>query len=64
MFDGFDNFFIMAGTAAATLIGLLFVSITLGVGLSAPRGVYGTHARVTAGLASTPDMSLRCGERR
>jgi len=59
MLHGLDNFFIMAGTAAATLIGLLFVSITFGVGLSAPRGVYGTHARVTSGLASTPDMSLR-----
>jgi polyferredoxin len=32
MLHGLDNFFIMAGTAAATLIGLLFVAITLGVG--------------------------------
>ena len=29
MLHGWDNFFIMAGTAAATVIGLLFVAITL-----------------------------------
>ena len=38
MLQGWDNFFIMAGTAGATLIGLLFVAITLGADLSTPRG--------------------------
>jgi hypothetical protein len=29
MLHGWDNFFMLAGTAAATLVGLLFVAITL-----------------------------------
>jgi hypothetical protein len=44
MAQSWDNFFIMAGTAAATLIGLLFVSITVGTGfsrLSVERGTRG-----------------------
>jgi hypothetical protein len=34
MLYGWDNFYIMAGTAGATLIGLLFVIITLSTHLS------------------------------
>src|SRR5690349_12988758 len=34
MFDGWDDFFLMAGSAAAVLIGLIFVVITLMQGRS------------------------------
>ena len=47
---GWDNVFMMAGTAGATLIGLLFVAITLGAGVSTPRGVFGTSAFPTPTL--------------
>jgi hypothetical protein len=33
MLHGWENFFIVGATAGATLIGLLFVAITLGAGL-------------------------------
>ena len=39
MLHGWDNFFIMAETAGATLIGLLFVAVTLSSGLSTARSV-------------------------
>jgi hypothetical protein len=38
-----DNFFTLAGEAGATLIGLLFVAITVGADMSTSRGVYGTR---------------------
>jgi hypothetical protein len=38
MLHGWENFFIVAATAGATLIGLLFVAVTLGAGLSTPQG--------------------------
>jgi len=60
MLHGLDNFFIMAGTAAATLIGLLFVAITLGVGLSAPRSVYGTRAFLTPTLILFGSVLFQC----
>ncbi len=37
MLHGWENFFIVSATAGATLIGLLFVAITLGAGLSSRR---------------------------
>jgi hypothetical protein len=50
MVHGWDNFYIMAGTAGATLIGLLFVIITLGTHLS-PSGVtHGVRAFLTPTL--------------
>ena len=47
---GWDNFFVMAGTAAATLMGLLFVAITLGAHLSASRAARGVHVFMTPTL--------------
>jgi hypothetical protein len=60
MLHGLDNFFMMAGTAAGTLIGLLFVAITLSVGLSGPRAEYGTHAFVTPTLICFGGVLLQC----
>jgi hypothetical protein len=42
-----DNFIIMAGTAAATLIGLLFVAVTILTGFATPRIVLGTRGFLT-----------------
>ena len=50
MFHGWDNFFIMAGTSAATLIGLLFVAITVGTGFSPLGIVQGTRGFLTPTL--------------
>ena len=47
MFHGWENFYMMAGTAAATLAGLLFVVITLSVNLAATPAARGVHAFVT-----------------
>lgn len=60
MLHAWDNFFIMAGTAAATLIGLLFVAITLGTGLSTPRGVRSTHAFLTPTLLHFGGVLFEC----
>jgi hypothetical protein len=48
MLHGWENFFIAAATAGATLIGLLFVAITLGVGLSTPHGLHVTQRAVVS----------------
>jgi hypothetical protein len=50
MLHGWDNFFIMAGTAAATLIGLLFVAVTVGTGFSKSSIVHGTRGFLTPTL--------------
>ena len=47
MFHGWENFYIMAGTAAATFAGLLFVVITLCVSLATTPAARGVHAFVT-----------------
>lgn len=47
MLQGWENFFILAGTASATLIGLLFVTITLGAGLPATQRSDVAHAYLT-----------------
>jgi hypothetical protein len=60
MLHGWDNFFIMAGSAAATLIGLLFVAITLGSALSTPRGLYGTRAFLTPTFARFSGVLFLC----
>jgi len=50
MLHGWDNFFIMAGTAAATLIGLLFVAVTVGSGFSKSSIEHGTRGYLTPTL--------------
>jgi hypothetical protein len=50
MLHGWDNFFIMAGAAAATLIGLLFVAVTVGTGFSKSSIVHGTRGFLTPTL--------------
>jgi hypothetical protein len=50
MLHGWDNFFIMAGTAAATLVGLLFVAVTVGTGLSKSTIVQGSRGFLTPAL--------------
>ena len=51
MLHGWDNFYITAATAGATLIGLLFVVVTLGTGISTSSAVHGVRAFVTPTLA-------------
>jgi hypothetical protein len=50
MLHGWDNFFIMAGTTAATLIGLVFVAVTVGTGFSKSSIVHGTRGFLTPTL--------------
>lgn len=50
MFHGWENFFMMAGTSAAALIGLLFVAITVGTGFSPSGIVQGTRGFLTPTL--------------
>jgi hypothetical protein len=57
---GWDNFFMMAGTAAATLVGLLFVALTLGANLSTPRGLYGTRTFLTPTLLHFAAVLYQC----
>jgi hypothetical protein len=52
MLDGWDNFFIMAGTAAATLIGLVFVAVTVGAGFSKSSIAHGARGFLTPTLFS------------
>jgi hypothetical protein len=51
MFHDWDNFFIMTGTASATLIGLLFVIVTLGAELHLPAAEQGIPTFLTPTLA-------------
>ncbi len=45
-----DNFFIVAGTSAAALVGLLFGAITLGASHSTPREAFAASAFLTPTL--------------
>ncbi len=60
MLHGWDNFFIKAGSSAATLIGLLFVAITLGAGISTPREAFGTSAFLTPTLINFGTVLFQC----
>ncbi len=55
-----ENFFILCGTAGATLIGLLFVAITLGSGLSTPQGLDATRAFLTPTLMRFGGVVFQC----
>jgi hypothetical protein len=59
MLHGWDNFYIMAGTAGATLIGLLFVIITLGTHLSPSRVAHGVRAFLTPTLVHFGNVLLQ-----
>lgn len=52
MFNGWSNFFAMTGAAGATLVGLLFVVVTLGTGLSSSRKLDIAHTSLTPVLDS------------
>ena len=52
MFNGWINFFTVTGAAGATLVGLLFVVVTLGTGLSSSRKLVIAHASLTPVLDS------------
>jgi len=60
MLHGWENFFIVGGTAGATLIGLLFVAITLGTGLSTPQGLSATSAFLTPTLIRFGGVLFEC----
>jgi len=60
MFHGWENFFIVGGTAGATLIGLLFVAVTLGGGLSTPQGLDATRAFLTPTLFRFGGVLFEC----
>jgi hypothetical protein len=60
MLHGWENFFTTAASAGATLIGLLFVSITVGSGLSTPQGLNATRAFLTPTLVHFGAVLLQC----
>ena len=60
MFHGWENFFIVGASAGATLIGLLFVAISLGAGLSTPQGLDATRAFLTPTLILFGGVLFEC----
>jgi hypothetical protein len=52
MFDGWSNFFSMTGSAGATLVGLLFIAVTLNTNLSTSRTLDIARASMTPALYS------------
>jgi len=59
MFQGWSNFFITTGAAAGTLVGLLFVVVTLGTGLPTSRKLDIAHASLTPALSSFASVLLQ-----
>jgi len=59
MLNGWSNFFTMTGAAGATLVGLLFVVVTLGTGLSTSRKLDIAHASLTPALYSFAGVLLQ-----
>ena len=60
MLHGWENFFIVGASAGATLIGLLFVAISLGAGLSTPQGLDATRAFLTPTLILFGGVLFEC----
>jgi hypothetical protein len=52
MLEGWSNFFTLTGTAGSTLVGLLFIVITLNTGLSTSRTMDIARASMTPALYS------------
>jgi hypothetical protein len=52
MFDGWSNFFTLTGSAGATLVGLLFIVVTLNTDLSTSRTLEIARASMTPALYS------------
>jgi hypothetical protein len=50
MFEGWDNYFVLTGTAAGGLIGLLFVVVTLTAGFERNRALRGSEIYMTPNL--------------
>jgi hypothetical protein len=50
MFEGWDNYFVLTGTASGGLIGLLFVVITLTSGFERRRALRGSEIYMTPNL--------------
>ena len=59
MLDGWSNFFNLTGTAGATLVGLLFIVITLNTGLSTSRTLEIARASMTPALYSFSGVLLQ-----
>jgi hypothetical protein len=59
MFNGWSNSFTVTGAAGATLVGLLFVVVTLGTGLSSSRKLVIAHASLTPVLDSFASVLLQ-----
>ena len=59
MLDAWSNFFITTGAAGGTLVGLLFVVVTLGTGLPTARKLDIAHASLTPALYSFASVLLQ-----
>ena len=59
MFEAWSNFFITTGGAGGTLVGLLFVVVTLGSGLPTARKLDIAHASLTPALYSFASVLLQ-----
>ncbi len=59
MLNGWTNFFALTGSAGATLVGLLFVVVTLNTGLSTSRTLAIARASITPALYSFSGVMLQ-----
>jgi hypothetical protein len=59
MLDGWSSFFAMTGSAGATLVGLLFVVVTVGTGLPTSRTLDIARASMTPALYSFSGVLLQ-----
>jgi len=59
MLNGWSDFFTTTGAAGGTLVGLLFVVVTLGTGLSTSRKLDIAHASLTPALYSFAGVLLQ-----